>query len=231
MKQLLQRLTETFSPSGYEDSIRELIRKEIKPYADNIRVDALGNLIARKGRAAARGKRIMIAAHMDEIGLIASHIDARGFVRFSTVGGVHARNLAGGRVRFVNGATGVIGVHDGVDHPSVNELFIDVGASSKKDCPVKVGDIAAFERPFMEMGSRWVAKSLDDRVGVLVVIETMRALKSTPHEIHFVFTTQEEIGVRGATTASYGVDPELGLAVDVTLAADTPHAAKMEVQL
>jgi endoglucanase len=117
--------------------------------------------------------------------------------------------------------------------PTLDKVYIDVGASGKADCPVKVGDVAAFERPFTEMGNRLVAKSMDDRVGVLVAIETLRALKdkSTPHDLYFVFTTQEEVGTRGAGTSAYGVDPEVGIAIDVTPTGDTPNSLKMEMAL
>jgi len=231
MKKLLQKLTDTFSPSGYEDAIRDLIRAEIKPLADEVRVDALGNLIARKGRG---GKRVMIAAHMDEIGLIVSHVDERGFARFAPIGGVFGRYLLGGRVRFLNGAQGLIG-YDRLEHvteiPSADKMFIDIGATSPKDCPVEIGDVAAFERPFLDLGQRVIAKSLDNRTGVLVAIETLRALKSTPNEVYVVFTTQEEIGSRGAGAAAFGLDPEIGIAVDVTPSGDTPDSFKLEVAL
>ena len=232
MKELIRTLTDTFSPSGYEDAIRAQVRKEIRGLADSVRVDPLGNLIARKGKPG--GKRIMLAAHMDEIGLMVSHVDERGFVRFSAIGGVFGRYVLGSRVRFMNGTPGVIG-YDRLDHmhevPDFEKIFIDVGATGPKDCPVKVGDVAAFERPFVEMGRRLAAKSMDDRSGVAVLIETMRALKSTPHEVYFVFTTQEEVGTRGATTSSYGIDPEIGIAVDVTPTGDTPHGTQMDMRL
>jgi len=236
MKQLLKRLTETFGPSGYEENVRKLIRAEVKPYADEIRVDALGSLIVRRKptKQSKNAKRIMIAAHMDEIGLIVSHVDDNGFVRFAPLGGLFRRYLLGGRVRFLNGTQGVIGFErpENINEiPALDKFYIDVGATGKKDCPVKVGDVAAFDRPFTEMGKRLVAKSMDDRVGVLVAIETLRSLKSTPHDVYFVFTTQEEVGVRGAATSAYGVDPDVGIAVDVTSAADTPKAPKAEMVL
>jgi len=236
MKKLLQQLTEAFGPSGYEDNIRKLVLAEVKPLADEIKVDALGNLIARKrpSKVTKDTRKIMIAAHMDEIGLMVSHVDENGFVRFSSIGGVFGKYVLGGRVRFLNGVQGVIG-YDRFDKvhevPSFDKIYIDVGATSKKDCPVKVGDVAAFDRPFVEMGNRLVAKSMDDRVGVLVAIETLRALKSTPHDVYFVFTTQEEVGTRGAGTSAFGVDPDVGIAIDVTSSADTPNAAKMEMVL
>ena len=238
MKKLLQQLTETFGPSGYEDNVRAIVRAEVEPLADEIRVDALGSLIARKKPSSVNGtaKKIMIAAHMDEIGLMVSHVDEKGFVHFSPIGTVFRRYVPGGRVRFLNGTQGVIGF-DRLDNinelPTLDKVYIDVGATSPKDCPVKIGDIAAFDRPFIEMGQRLVAKSMDDRVGVLVAIETLRALKdkSTPHDLYFVFTTQEEVGVRGAGTAAYSVDPDVGVALDVTPTGDTPNALNMEMAL
>jgi len=238
MKKLLQQLTEAFGPSGYEDNVRAMVRAEVEPLADETSVDALGNLIVRRKPSKENGdtKKIMIAAHMDEIGLIVSHVDEKGFVRFSPIGGVFRRYVLGGRVRFLNGTPGVIGF-DRLDNinelPTLDKVYIDVGATSRKDCPVKIGDVAAFERPFMEMGNRLVAKSLDNRAGVLVAIETLRALKgrSAPHDLYFVFTTQEEVGVRGAGTSAYGVDPDVGIAVDVTPTGDTPNALKMEMSL
>jgi endoglucanase len=236
MKQLLKTLAETFGPSGYEDAVREAILKEIKPLADEIRVDALGNLIARKkpAKGAQHPKKIMLAAHTDEIGVIVSHIDKNGFARFTNVGGTFGRYTLGARVRFLNGATGIVGYDrlEKVDHwLPIDKMYIDLGATSKADCPVKVGDVAAFERAFTEMGNRLVAKSLDDRAGVTVLIETLRAIKSTPNDLYFAFTTQEEVGTRGAGPAAYGIDPDIGIAVDVTATGDTPASSKMVMEL
>jgi tetrahedral aminopeptidase len=238
MKKLLQQLTQAFGPSGFEDRIREIICAEVQGLADEIRVDALGNLIVRKkpSRPDDATKKIMIAAHMDEIGLIVSHVDRNGFVRFAPIGGVFRRYILGGRVSFLNGTQGVIG-YDRLDNinelPTLDKIYIDVGATSVRDCPVKIGDVAAFDRPFSEMGRRLVAKSMDNRAGVLIAIETLRALqgKSIPHDLYFVFTTQEEVGTRGAATSAYGIDPDVGIAVDVTPTGDTPHALKMEMAL
>jgi endoglucanase len=236
VKKLLQTLTETFGPSGYEDKVRQIVRREVESLADEMRVDALGNLIARKcpAKVGQDTKKIMIAAHMDEIGVIVSHVDARGFVRFSPLGGVFRRYVLGGRVRFLNGTQGVIGF-DRLDNinelPTLDKVYIDVGATNPKDCPVKIGDVAAFDRQYSDLGSRLVAKSMDDRVGVLVAIETLRALKSTPHDLYFVFTTQEEVGVRGATTSAYGIDPDIGIALDVAPSGDTPTSHRVEMAL
>ncbi|MFN3742656.1 MAG: M42 family metallopeptidase [Anaerolineales bacterium] len=233
MKSLVERLTQTFAPSGYEEAIRTVIREEIAASADEMRVDRLGNLIARKGRREGGGARILVAAHMDEIGLIVTHVEEKGYVRFTSIGGVWAHTLIGGRVRFLNGTPGVIHIDQDEDPdclPAMDKLFIDVGATSAADCPVRVGDIAAFERPFLEMGRRWVAKSMDDRIGVAVMIEALRALKEPPNEVYFVFTVQEEIGTRGAAPAAFGLEPDLALAVDVTNTGDRP-GGKMAVAL
>ncbi len=234
MKELIQKLTGTFSPSGSEETIRTVIRREIRDLVDEIRVDALGNLIARKGRRGRHGKRIMVAAHMDEIGLMATHVDERGFVRFIALGGVSPRNLPGGRVRFTNGAEGILWLEAGVppsEIPPLDKMFIDVGAANKKDCPVATGDVAGFERPFLDLGDRLVAKSMDDRAGCAVAIQVLRNLRNSPHEIFFVFTSQEEVGTRGAQTSTYEIAPDLGFAIDVTGWSDTPGIKTFDMTL
>ncbi len=236
MKKLLQTLTETFGPSGYEDEVRAIVHKEVQPLVDEISVDALGNLIARKrpGKTARHAKKIMIAAHMDEIGVMVSHVDQNGFVRFSPIGNVFRRYVLGGRVRFLNGTQGVIGF-DSLENvnelPKLDKIYIDVGATSQKDCPVKIGDVAAFDRPYTEFGDRLVAKSMGNRAGVLIAIETLRSLKPAPYDVYFVFTTQSEVGARGAATSAYGIDPDIGIVLDVTLAGDTPDSHRMEIAL
>jgi endoglucanase len=235
MKPLIKKLVEAYGPSGNEAQIRELVRAEIHGQPDYITVDPLGNLIAVVKGKAKSGKRIMLSAHMDEIGVIVSHIDERGFARFQNIGGVNPLTCIGGRVRFANGLTGVINVDirrdDPAKLPALADLFIDVGATSKTDCPVKVGDAAGFYRPLEEAGTRLVAKSMDDRIGVAVLIETLRQLRRTPHEVAFVFSVQEEVGLRGAGTAAFGIDADLGIAVDVTRTGDTPNGVKMAVAL
>ena len=236
MKNLIQKLTETFSPSGFESAVRDVIRAEVAPYADEIRVDALGNLIVRKGPNGSieNARKIMVAAHMDEIGIIASHIDEKGFVRFAAIGGVYPRNLPGGRVRFFNGTPGVIGVEPldkPTETPPLEKCYIDVGASSNKNHPIKIGDVAGFDRSFVDMGDKLVAKAMDDRIGCAVAIEALKALKSTPHNVFFVFTTQEEVGTRGAETSAYGIDPDLGFSIDVTLWGDSPNQRGLDVYL
>ncbi len=234
MKSIIRKLVETPGPSGFEYQIRDVIKELIGDSADEIRVDALGSLIARKGAKSDQGLRVMISAHIDEIGLMVTHIDKNGFVRFTNIGGVNPLTCYGGRVLFMDGTRGVIGM-DGLERgktPKLSDLFIDVGASSVEDCPVKVGDVCGFERPFLDLGKRLVAKSMDDRIAAAIAIEALKRLESTPHEIHFVFSTQEEVGLRGATTAAFGIDPEVGFAVDVTRSGDTPRlSTKMATAL
>ena len=232
MKSIIQKLVETTGPSGYESKIRRVIQEAILP--DKGEVDALGNLIVRKGQKTGNGLRVMLAAHIDEIGIIVSHVDEKGFIRFTTIGGVRPHTLLGSRVEFMDGTEGVIG-GEKLENPekvlSFEHLFIDIGISSGKKSPVKVGDVACFKRPYLDLGERLVAKSMDDRIGAAVLIELLKTLKTSPHEVVYVFSTQEEVGMRGATTAAYAIDPDLGISVDVTLTGDTPKAAKMAVDL
>jgi tetrahedral aminopeptidase len=235
MKSLIKKLVESYGPSGSESQVREVVREEIRSLPDYITVDPLGNLIAVVKKKAKSGKKVMLTAHLDEIGFVVSHIDERGFARVQPFGGVNALACLGQRVRFANGRLGVIGLDarrdDANKIPALSEMFIDVGANSRADCLLKVGDAAGFWRPMEELGDRLMAKSLDDRIGVAILIETLRALKRTPHEVAFVFSVQEEVGLRGAGVAAFGLDADLGIAVDVTRTGDTPNGVKMDVNL
>lgn len=232
MKELLKTLVEIPAPSGYESQVRNQIREWIEPLVDEIRIDALGNLVAVRKQTDA--PRLMLVAHMDEIGLMVTHVDQNGFARFVALGGVMPVHCVGGRVRFLNGVQGVIGVEKNPttsEIPPLEKMFIDVGASSAKDCPIRIGDVAVFDRSFVDLGKRVVSKAMDDRVGVAVLIEVLRRMEKSVFEMYFVFSVQEEVGVRGATVAAFGVEPDLGLAVDVTATGDTPKGHRMEVRL
>jgi endoglucanase len=238
MKPLIQKLVETPGPSGYERQIRAVVQAEIEPYVDELHVDAMGNLIARKGKGEAAGIKIMLAAHIDEIGIMVTQVDTDGFVRFTTLGGVRPYTCIGARVRFLSGASGIISMEsyedmtdDMVKVPAFEQLYIDLGLSGNQDAPVKVGDVAVFDRPFLDLGERLVAKSMDDRIGTAVLVGTMRQIKATPHQLYFVFSTQEEVGLRGATTAAFGINPDLGLSVDVTRTGDTPRRTKVRMEV
>ncbi len=233
MKTLLTRLTEAFGPSGSEGPAREVIRKEIEPFVDEIRVDALGNLIClKKGTG---GKKVLLAGHMDEIGLMVTHVDKDGFVRYGNIGGVNPFISLGQRVYFENGTFGVIG-SERVDDPKemkTEKLFVDIGARNKEEATakVKVGDSAAFFQPAISLGSRFVAKALDDRAACAVIIEALKRLQKPTHDIYAVFTTQEEVGLRGARVAAFGITPDVGIALDVTRTGDTPKGITMDVSL
>ena len=236
MRALIEELCSVFGPSGQEERIREAIVDHLDSLVDEMRTDRLGNLIAVKRPSASgeRGKRIMLAAHMDEIGVMVTHVDAQGFCRFTTIGGVLTNSLIGSRVHFADGVEGAFGMEGSPlarERPTPQKLFLDVGADSKEDARVQVGDTAVFRSSFGAVGDRLFAANLDDRIGCAVLIETLRKLESSPHEILAVFTAQEEVGARGATTAGYGLEPEIILAIDVTATGDFPHATPMEVAL
>jgi tetrahedral aminopeptidase len=233
VKDLMKKLTEAYGPSGNEEQIRDLIRGEVEPLADEVRVDTLGNLIAVK-KGSGGGKRVMLAAHMDEIGLIISYVDKKGFLRAQPIGGVDLTTLVGGRVVFSDGAIGVIAPEDRQGYrkeADLSKLYIDVGATSYEEAKHRLGQATGFVRPFADLGQRVVAKAFDDRIGCVVLIEALRTLRDTPHEVSFVFSVQEEVGLRGARTGAYGLDPEIGIAVDITPAADMPEAPKLAMVL
>ena len=231
--QLLNHLTQTNSPSGYEGDIRHVIKGYIEEYVDELRTDPLGSLVGiRKGSG--EGLRIMIAAHMDEIGLMVTHVEEKGFVRFTSIGGIRAMNCIGGRAVFADGTVGAIYLEHRESNNSIPELkhlFIDVGATNREDCSVQVGDTAVFVGPLVQQNNRLMSKAMDDRIGCYILIEVLRRLSSTRHDVHFVFSTQEEITLSGARTSAYRIDPDIAISVDVTLTGDMPKAIPMDVSL
>lgn len=233
MIDLTKKLTEAYGPSGFEGNIRQLIRPEIEDFADSVTVDPLGNLIAhRQGNG--DGLKIMIAAHMDEIGVMVTHITEEGFLRFTNIGGVYTHTLLGNRIQFADGTVGIIysdSIEDRAKVHPFSKHYIDVGAASKEDCPVSIGDAAGFLREFMANGRHLTAKSMDDRIGCVVAIETMKRLTNSPHDIYFVFSVQEEVGTRGAQAAANKILPDVGIALDVTLTGDMPESKTMAVSL
>ncbi len=240
MKDLIKRLTEAYGPSGHEDEIRDVLRAEVEPLADEIRVDALGNLIVLKrghtlsSSKGAGGKKVMLAAHMDEIGVIVSYVDEKGFLRFQPIGGLDLTALAGSRVQFADGALGVIAPEDRTEfkkNPELSKLYIDVGATGHGEAKARLGQAAAFVRPFADLGQRIVAKAFDDRIACAILVEVLRRLEDSPHDVYCVFSVQEEVGLRGARTSAYGIEPDVGIAVDITPTGDTPEAKKLNMKL
>ncbi|MBC7260004.1 MAG: M42 family metallopeptidase [Chloroflexi bacterium] len=233
MKELVKKLTEAYGPSGFEGQVRALITAEVQGVADEVRTDGMGNLfVLKKGRDSRH--RALVAAHMDEIGVMVTHIDKDGFARFTRIGGVRPLGLPGARVVFASGITGGIGLEkleDRTKIPDMDKMFIDVGAKDKESCPVKVGDAATFWQPFVAQHGRWIAKAFDDRIGCAVLVEALRTMPKPAYDTYFVFTAQEEVGVRGATVAAFGVEPDYAIAVDVTTTGDTPESHPMAVGL
>jgi len=236
---LLSDCCRTPGAPGFEQRIRAFIIEQLKGLADDVYIDPMGSVIAVKNGVS--NERVMIAAHMDEIGFIATHVDDDGFVRFHTLGGFDPKTLTAQRV-IIHGKKDVIGVmgckpihvmtaEEKSKVLKISDYFIDTGLPvAKVKKLVETGAPITRERELIEMGEMVNAKSLDNRVSVFILLETLKALKGkkVPHDIYAVFTVQEEIGLRGATAAASGIDPDYAINLDVTLAYDMPGAAPHE---
>jgi putative aminopeptidase FrvX len=235
--ELLKHLSEVAGISGWEDRVRDLVTKELQGLVDDVRTDALGNVIAHKK---GKGKKVMIAAHMDEIGFYTKHVDDKGFLRVQNVGGFDTRNLFARQVTVHTSKADLIGLmnpggkfsmmapaEERTKVPALTDFFVDLGLSVEEvKKQVKIGDPVTLRQEAKEMGNLFTGKAMDDRVAVFVLLESLKQLKGKklPHDVYAVFTAQEEVGLRGAITSSYGVEPEIGIALDVTVAADTPDS-------
>ena len=234
---LLKRLCETPGVPGHEERVRDLILAEVDGLFDDVHVDPMGSLhCVRKGKGKTPEK-IMLLCHMDEIGFLVSHISDKGFVYLQTVGGFDPRNLFSRRV-MVCTETGdlkavmnpggrpvhIASPEDRKKIPEPHEFFVDTGLGAAAKDKVSVGDMVVMDEPFLEMGDKLVSKALDNRIACWLGIEAIRGLgkAKTKAEIHVVFTTQEEVGLRGARTAAFHVKPDIGIGIDTTLACDTP---------
>lgn len=232
MHKLLEELCYEYGISGSEDGIRNKIENKVKQYVDEIYTDNLGNLICKKNGT---GKKVMLCAHMDEIGLIVTHIDKEGFLRFSNIGGVSPFYSVGQRVRFENGVIGTVFYESKLESMKdlkVGKMYIDIGAESKEEAmkKINVGDGACFESKPQKEGDVFFSKALDDRVGCAILIEAIKKIKDNKNEIYFVFTVQEEVGLRGARTSAYGIIPDYAVGIDVTGTGDTPNCNVMDVK-
>ncbi|MDD2495154.1 MAG: M42 family metallopeptidase [Tissierellia bacterium] len=229
---LMKDLSNYFSPSGREKNVREFITNEIKDYVDEIKVDALGNLIARKKGT---GKKILFSAHMDQIGLIITHVDEKGFLRFSNVGGINAKELLGFRVVFDNGYEGVIYSEKLEEKEKItfNKLYIDVASTSPDFVKTnfQIGDMCVFQSQYYETEECVICKAADDRIGCYILIEAIKNYSETETDVYYVFSVQEEVGCRGAVTAGYGINPDICIALDVTATGDSLDGIKMDVKL
>lgn len=233
---LLAELCEAPGPPGREDRVREIVLRELGPLADEVTVDPLGNVIARR---AGKGPRLALAAHMDEIGFMVTHVDDSGFIRVIPLGGFDPKTLTAQRV-VVHGREDLLGVmgskavHIMSDEerkraPKMEDYFIDVGLPAQRVRElVREGDVVTRERSLARMGDLVTCKSIDNRAGVYVLIEAMRSLGKHSCEVVAVASVQEEVGLRGARVAAARVRPRIALAIDTTLANDTPGAAAHE---
>jgi putative aminopeptidase FrvX len=239
---LLAHICEVAGVPGHEQRIRELVIKEVTPLADKVSIDNMGNVTAfKKGKG---DKKVMIAAHMDEIGFIITHIDDNGFLRFIPLGGFDPKTLTAQRV-IVHGKKDIMGVmgtkpihvmtpEERSKVVPLHDYFIDLGMKKEEvEKIVSIGDVVSRQRELIEMGDCVNVKSLDNRVSVFILIETLRELKDTPYDVYGVFTVQEEVGIRGATASALQIQPDFAFGLDTTIAYDVPgsHAHERVTKL
>jgi len=232
----LEMLSNARGVTGREEEVADLMKKFLKPYVDEIREDKLGNVIGIK-RGRKNAPKVMLAAHMDEIGLLVKAILKEGFLLFTKIGGIDDRILLAQKVIVctekgpLHGIVGSKPPHIQKEEErkkvvTFDDLFVDIGAETEKEARtmgVKIGDVIVFDVRFGKIGKDIViGKALDDRVGCAVMIEVMKCLKKTDCTVYAVGTVQEEVGLRGAATSSFGIDPDVGIALDVTVAGDMP---------
>ncbi|MGD0160254.1 MAG: M42 family metallopeptidase [Candidatus Bathyarchaeia archaeon] len=233
---LLRDLSNAFGPSGNEEQVREILKTELQPYADDVRVDKLGNILFfHNGQESS--PKIMLSAHMDEVGVMVTFIENEGFLRFQALGGIPNNTLPGQRILFrgeekeLRGIVGTKPPHIMTPDEQnkvipVEDLFIDIGAESMDAAKAKGADIGmmgVFDVEFTELGEGYVrGKALDDRAGCAVLVEAFKVLKDSSCNFVAVGSVQEELGMRGARTAAWQVDPDYGLALEGTFAADVP---------
>lgn len=231
--EMLKNIVTAYGPSGREQNAAEAIKGYIAKFADEVRCDAMGNLIAlRRGTS---GKKLMLSAHMDQIGFIVVDIDDRGFARVANVGGISVAKSVGRLVEFENGTVGVIGAEEKDVEPgklAMPHLFIDLGVTSREAAEniISIGDMCIYKPEFVYYQGRATSAYMDDRVCCAVVAEAFRQAKS-PHDLYAVFTVQEEVGLRGAGAAAYSVEPDFNINLDVTSHGDTPKGPEVPMKL
>jgi endoglucanase len=238
----LEKLSNASGVAGREDEVKDLMKKFLKPYVDEIHEDKLGNVIAiKKGKK--DSPKVMFAAHMDEIGLLVKTISKEGFLQFTKIGGIDDRILLAQKVIVYTEKGPLYGII-GSKPPHIqkeeerkkvlayDELFIDVGAENEVEARrmgVKIGDPVGFDIKFAKIGRNTViGKAFDDRAGCAVMVEAVKHLEKTECTVYAVGTVQEEVGLRGAATAAFGIYPDIGIAIDVTIAGDTPGVKESE---
>ena len=219
----LQAINACHGPAGDESEVSEVLEKLAMPFVDECYQDTLGNLIAHKKGS---GSRVMFAAHMDSIGCIVTYIEKEGYVRFCKVGGLHATDLIATPVRFKNGVRGVICLSEAVDPKdmTLDDLYIDIGAHDADEAKamIKIGDTAVYDTPTYAVGDRIVSPYMDNRISCMVLLMAMETLQNSENDLYFVFTSQEEVGLRGSRTAAYTIAPDIAIVVETTTASDLP---------
>ena len=229
MLEQIKKLVSINGVSGNEKAVCDYIRSELTPYADKIYSDVLGNLVAVKRGS---GPRIMLMAHTDEIGIVATFVDEDGFVRVAPVGGVSPIGFIGSHVTFENGTRGVFTTNRSKDI-KIADCYVDVGGTDRDSALslIDIGMTARFDADTFETGDVIVSKALDDRVGCYILMEVAKNMPKTNAEVYFVFTSQEEVGLRGAKVAGFDINPDIAIAVDVTVATDTPECKQYGCKL
>lgn len=224
---LIQTLNAAHGPSGDEGGIREVIAQLARPYADEISTDTLGDLIVHK---AGRGPKLLFAAHMDSIGFIVTHIEKEGFLRVGRLGGIAPKEAAYTPVRFKNGTRGVFVPEEKAEFGKLklDECYLDIGAHSEEEARklVQVGETAVYDSPCFQSGDNVTSPYLDNRISCAILLQALESISACHNDLYFVFTVQEEVGLRGGKTAAFAVDPDYGVAVDVTDVDDTPGSQK-----
>ncbi len=225
---LLKNICTVKGATSEEQNIAQFILEEIKDYIDDYQIDPMGNLIAHKK---GNGKKMMLAGHMDQIGMMVTHICKDGFIYFTNVGGLNPYVILNTRVVFDDGTVGVVGKNGkaAFNNLKLSDLYIDIGAKSQEEAEkhVNIGDIAVYhEEPIVD-DVKITSPYLDDRIGCYFMIEALKQLKDCKYDLYLVFTVQEEVGLRGAITSAYTVNPDYGIAFDVTGEYGTPDADKM----
>jgi len=237
MRDILLPLLQIHGATGREEAVASWLTDLLRPHVDEIHTDVMGNLIAvKKAKKAGAGKRIMFSAHMDHIGLLVIDADEHGFLRVCSVGGVRINRSLGQPVVFSNGVSGVIGAEEDITgDPEMRHLYIDIGASTREEAlaRVSIGDVAVYAAAPVALGEhRIAAPAMDDRAGCALLAWLLLNAKDCPNEIVGVFSTQEEVGLRGAKVAAYTVEPDIGVALDVTATGDVPGVKpKMAMEL
>ena len=231
----LKQISESIGVSGHEGPVRQTLRSLSEPFVQTTAVDALGNLLAYAGQHDS-APRVLVAAHMDEIGIMVRKIDDDGFVRFATLGSLRPQVLLGTKLKFSTGVQGIVGMEriDEDTKMELKHLYVDIGASSRREAleMVSIGDTACFDADLSVRNHQIIGKALDDRIGCLIMLECMRQLQPTRSDAYcWAFTAQEEVGVRGAQVAAQAYSPDFAVVVDVTPAADTPKGLDYEVKL